>query len=68
MSDGIRTFVTSLKSSAPVLRADIVLDLADRIVNPRQARAQSAANAMTPTLPPAASFQPIAKHTEPQAQ
>ncbi|MEB2334374.1 MAG: hypothetical protein OZ914_08695 [Anaerolineaceae bacterium] len=68
MSDGIRTFVTGLKSSAPVLRADIVLDLADRIVNPRQARAQSAAKAMAPTLPPAASFQQIDRNVEPQAQ
>lgn len=38
MSDGIRTFVAGLKSGAPVLRGDAVLEIVDRIIDPRPAR------------------------------
>jgi hypothetical protein len=38
MIDGIKAFVSGLATGKPVLRAELVLDYADRIVNPRAKR------------------------------
>ncbi len=66
MSDAIRTFVGSLKAGAPLLRADIVLDLVDRVVNPRPARAQ-VTPAPTPAVMPRPSQPPLQPHAEAQS-
>jgi hypothetical protein len=66
MSDGIRSFVAALKTGAPVLRADIVLDLVERITNPRAVRVQPA------PVPPAAAaprpVQPSTRQPQPEVQ
>ncbi len=66
MSDGIRNFVGVLKSGAPAMRADVVLELVERITNPRPARATP-----TPTPAPAVTprpSQPSPVQPQPEAQ
>lgn len=63
MSDGIRNFVGVLKSGAPAMRADVVLELVERITNPRPARVKPAqtptpASAPRPSQPPPPPPQP----------
>lgn len=63
MSDGIRNFVGVLKSGAPALRADVVLELVERITNPRPARVKPAptptpASTPRPSQPPPPRSQP----------
>jgi hypothetical protein len=63
MSDGIRTFVAGLKTGAPALRADAVLEFVDRITSPRPARVTpsptpSPAVTPRPSQPPPAQPQP----------
>ncbi len=67
MSDGIRNFVGMLKSGAPAMRADVVLDLVERITNPRPARVKPAqtatpAVAVRPSQPPPPQPQPEAQN------
>lgn len=66
MSDGIRTFVAGLKTSAPVLRADMVLELVDRIIDPRPARVKPAPAPAPVVVPPA--VQPPAPQPQPAPQ
>ncbi|MCC6300708.1 MAG: NERD domain-containing protein [Anaerolineales bacterium] len=68
MSDGIRNFVGVLKSGASVMRADIVLELVERITNPRPARAKhSADHVSTPAITPPPSQPPLpSRQPEPQ--
>ena len=42
MVDGIKSFVSGLTSGAPALRADAVLDLVERITNPRPPKEKTA--------------------------
>ena len=69
MSDGIRNFVGVLKSGAPIMRADAVLELVERITNPRPARVKPDADhastpviAARPSQPPSSSRQPEAQN------
>lgn len=63
MSDGIRNFVGVLKSGAPAMRADVVLELVERITNPRPARVKPA---QTPA--PAAAPRPLQPPPQPQPE
>ena len=64
MSDGIRNFVGVLKSGAPAMRADVALELVERITNPRPARANPAptpAPAVTPPVQPRPEAQNVSR-------
>lgn len=65
MSDGIRTFVAGLKSSAPALRADAVLEFVERITDPRPARVK--VPAPPPVITPRPS-EPAPAQPQPEAQ
>jgi len=56
MVDGIKPFVSGLASGAPALRADAVLELVERITNPRPPK--------EPTTPPPAQPAPVAAPRE----
>lgn len=47
MSDGIKNFASSLLQASPVWRADMVYDIADRLVDPRPREEPQAASAPT---------------------
>lgn len=66
MSDGIRAFVAGLKTSPPVLRADIALDLVDRIIDPRPTRVKPTPAPVPVVVPPAS--QPPAPQPQPAPQ
>lgn len=57
MIDGIRSYVSNLAAGRPVLSADMIYELTERVVNPRSPR-KSAPAAATPKPPVAAYGQP----------
>ena len=51
MIDGIKPFVSGLATGRPVISAEAVFDMTERILNPRQLKRESPASA-APTAPP----------------
>lgn len=54
MIDGIKSFVGGLSAGRPVMSAESVFELTERILNPRPARKEAPASISPPTIPPAA--------------
>jgi hypothetical protein len=61
MSDGIKQFASSLLQARPILKTDLVYDLAERIINPRP---KAAAQAASPTPEPEAPSYALSSETE----
>ena len=57
MVDGIKSFVSGLASGAPALRADSVLDLVERVTNPRPPK-EKTAPPPAPVATPRAAWEP----------
>ncbi len=66
MSDAVNIFATSLLQARPVMRSDLVYDLADRIVDPRPKTAQPPQPA-APVQTPQAEAQPAQAPSRAQA-
>src|SRR5512142_1058764 len=59
LSDAVRQFAGSLLQAGPVLKPEMVYDLADRVITPRAKAAAEAVPAMTPEyIPPGLQNQP----------
>ena len=54
MIDGIKSFVGGLSAGRPVMSAESVFELTERILNPRPPRKEAPASISPPTIPPAA--------------
>ena len=53
MIDGIKSFVGGLSTGRPILSAESVFEMTERILNPRPPRKEAPASISPPTIPPA---------------